>query len=162
MATALLGRRPTMIVSTMPMLIHPTSANINGRARCRVTRKSRRHSSRETWLGFAIIFLVTISIGTRGCCQFFVKVGWVLSADDEWRKPYGWDAGAKPELLPIGSGALPPVSCPDEESNEYTCRLESLARSAYTSVPSGLKANPGVCAVIGMEFPVSCTFAAVR
>jgi hypothetical protein len=77
-------------------------------------------------------------------------------------KVYGRDAGAKPELLPIGSGAFPLTTCPVEESKEYTCRLESLARMAYTSVPSGLKANPGVCAVIGIEFPVSCTFIAVR
>lgn len=48
----------------------------------------------------------------------------------------------------------PSISCPDAGLNEYTCRLESLASTAYTSVPSGLKANPGVSAVIGMEFRV--------
>src|ERR1700680_3484120 len=141
MATALLGRRPTIIVSTMPMLIHPTSANINGRARCRVRRKSRRHSARETWLEFAGIFLVTISMGTPGCPRFFYQTQQCALFEQRTEEAYGCDAGQKPELLPIGSGALPPTSCPDEESNEYTCRLESLARSAYTSVPSGLKAK---------------------
>src|SRR5215469_7713735 len=40
MATALLGKRPTMMVSTTPMLIQPTSAIINGRARRSVGRNS--------------------------------------------------------------------------------------------------------------------------
>src|SRR5258708_5478355 len=42
MAVALLGRRPTIIVSTMAMLIHPSSASTRGMARLSVGRNSAR------------------------------------------------------------------------------------------------------------------------
>src|SRR6266852_3078282 len=42
MDCALLERRPTIMVSTIAMLIHPISARTSGRARCRVGRSSER------------------------------------------------------------------------------------------------------------------------
>src|SRR5581483_8572823 len=39
-ATALLGRRPTMMVSTMPMLLQPSSAKMRGKASRSVWRNS--------------------------------------------------------------------------------------------------------------------------
>ena len=42
MEAALLGRRPTIMVSTMAMLIQPISARTRGRARRRVGRSSER------------------------------------------------------------------------------------------------------------------------
>jgi len=42
MAVALLGRRPTIIVSTMAMLIQPSSASTRGMARLSVGRNSAR------------------------------------------------------------------------------------------------------------------------
>src|SRR5580704_2833316 len=47
MDSALLGRRPTMMVSTMCMLIQPSSARTSGRARRRVGRSSERNSERR-------------------------------------------------------------------------------------------------------------------
>ena len=47
MASALLGRRPTIMVSTMAMLIQPISARMRGRARRRVGRSSRAEDGEE-------------------------------------------------------------------------------------------------------------------
>src|SRR6266508_1640908 len=44
MAIALLGKRPTMMVSTMPMLIQPSSAKTRGRARRNIGANSRRRA----------------------------------------------------------------------------------------------------------------------
>src|SRR5208282_3625861 len=48
MDSALLGRRPTIMVSTMTMLIQPISARTRGRARRRVGESSRRKVERES------------------------------------------------------------------------------------------------------------------
>src|SRR4029077_6865732 len=48
MARALLGKRPTMMVSTTPMLIQPISAKTSGRARRNVGRNSPRMARNET------------------------------------------------------------------------------------------------------------------
>src|ERR1700730_15615373 len=104
MATALLGRRPTMIVSTMPMLIHPTSANINGRARCRVRRKSRRHSAREILLEFAGIFLVTISMGTPGCPRFFYETRQCALFEQRTEEVTGVTRDRSRNCCPSGAG----------------------------------------------------------
>ena len=66
MASALEGRRPTIIVSTMIMLIQPISARMSGRARRRVGRSSWRkmgkkdigieeHSRYEVWDGGGVL-----------------------------------------------------------------------------------------------------------
>src|SRR6266481_10046497 len=45
MAVALLGKRPTIIVSTMAILIHPSSARTSGMA----SRRVGRNSARSVW-----------------------------------------------------------------------------------------------------------------
>src|SRR5882724_10760584 len=52
MATALLGRRPTIMVSTMAMLIQPSSARTSGMARRRVGRTSARRICMRDGIGF--------------------------------------------------------------------------------------------------------------